>query len=398
MNIFSPIRIFNLSSILLLLTFYSVLVTKEISQRAIYFTKNDVIPLICGIVAFNIGFYFSAKVLNLKPKSYSNLKPSVNLIEGVRKIGIRLVQISIFGYIVWVVIDTESWFNSSSSGHLRTIPGITTFTQFLPVGVACLFYVQKMYQTRIYYKTILFCVLLVTYRTFINNERLALLEVLIPLSVIYLYFYSKQIRTPWWVVYSLALFAVFSLFALTEYFRSWQYYQLQYGLTFMNFITDRFISYYGTALNNGLIYQQIFPQITNLPIGILDWLWQFPVLGSLLTNSLTNQDLVVNWSQALKSYAGTDEYNNINSYFMILSEANLYILAAMFLILGGFFQMMYSKLHNPKSPYVIVLGSLLIGILELPRLFWFGLGRAFPIVISSLLIYLYIKKIERIAG
>ena len=398
MNIFSPIRIFNLSSILLLLTFYSVLVTKEISQRAIYFTKNDAIPLICGIVAFNIGFYFSAKVLNLKPKSYSNLKPSVNLIEGVRKIGIRFVQISIFGYIVWVVIDTESWFNYSSSGHLRTIPGITTFTQFLPVGVACLFYVQKMYQTRIYYKTILFCVLLVTYRTFINNERLALLEVLIPLGVIYLYFYSKQIRTPWWVVYSLALFAVFSLFALTEYFRSWQYYQLQYGLTFMNFITDRFISYYGTALNNGVIYQQIFPQITNLPIGILDWLWQFPVLGSLLTNSLTNQDLVVNWSQALKSYAGTDEYTNINSYFMILSEANLYILAAMFLILGGFFQIMYSKLHNPKSPYVIVLGSLLIGILELPRLFWFGLGRAFPIVISSLLIYLYIKKIERIAG
>ena len=156
MNIFSPIRIFNLSSILLLLTFYSVLVTKEISQRAIYFTKNDVIPLICGIVAFNIGFYFSAKVLNLKPKSYSNLKPSVNLIEGVRKIGIRLVQISIFGYIVWVVIDTESWLNYSSSGHLRTIPGITTFTQFLPVGVACLFYVQKMYQTRIYYKTILY--------------------------------------------------------------------------------------------------------------------------------------------------------------------------------------------------------------------------------------------------
>lgn len=398
MNIFSPIRIFNLSSILLLLTFYSVLVTKEISQRAIYFTKIDAIPLICGIVAFNIGFYFSAKVLNLKPKSYSNLKPSVNLIEGVRKIGIRFVQISIFGYIVWVVIDTESWFNYSSSGHLRTIPGITTFTQFLPVGVACLFYVQKMYQTRIYYKTILFCVLLVTYRTFINNERLALLEVLIPLGVIYLYFYSKQIRTPWWVVYSLALFAVFSLFALTEYFRSWQYYQLQYGLTFMNFITDRFISYYGTALNNGVIYQQIFPQITNLPIGILDWLWQFPVLGSLLTNSLTNQDLVVNWSQALKSYAGTDEYTNINSYFMILSEANLYILAAMFLILGGFFQIMYSKLHNPKSPYVIVLGSLLIGILELPRLFWFGLGRAFPIVISSLLIYLYIKKIERIAG
>ena len=398
MNIFSPIRIFNLSSMLLLLTFSYVLFTKEISQRAIYFTKNDVIPLLCGIVAFNIGYYFSAKVLNLKPKTYSNFKPSVNLIEGVRKIGIRLVQISIFGYIIWIVVDSESWFSYSSSGHFRTIPGITTFTQFLPVGVGCLFYVQKMYETRIYNKTILFCILLVTYRTLINNERLALLEVLIPLGVIYLYFNSKQIRTPWWVIYSLALFVVFSLFAVTEYFRSWQSYKLEYGLTFMNFTTDRFISYYGTALNNGSIYQQIYPQISNLPVGILDWLWQFPVLGSLLNSSLTNQDLVINWSQALKSYAGTDEYTNINSYFLILSEANLYILVAMFLILGGFFQTMYSKLHNPKSPYVIVLGSLLIGLLELPRLFWFGLGRAFPIVISSLLIYIYIKKIERIAG
>jgi hypothetical protein len=166
----------------------------------------------------------------------------------------------------------------------------------------------------------------------------------------------------------------------------------------MNFTTDRFISYYATALNNGAIYQQVYPQISNLPMGTLDWLWQFPVLGSLLNNLLTNKDLFVNWSQALKSFAGTDEYTNINSYFMILSEANLYILAAMFLILGGFFQILYSKLHNPKSPYIIVLGSLLIGILELPRLFWFGLGRAFPIVISSLLIYLYLKKIERIAG
>jgi len=398
MNIFSPIRIFNLSSMLLLLTFSYVLFTQEISQRAIYFTKNDVIPLLCGIVGFNIGFYFSAKVLNLKPKMFSNFKPSVNLIESVRKIGIRLVQISVFGYITWIIIDAESWFSYSSSGHLRTIPGITTFTQFLPVGVGCLFYVQKMYETKIYNKAILFCVLLVTYRTFINNERLALLEVLIPLGVIYLYFNSKQIRTPWWIIYSLALFVVFSLFALTEYFRSWQSYKLEYGLTFMNFTTDRFISYYGTALNNGAIYQQVYPQISNLPMGTLDWLWQFPVLGSLLNNLLTNQDLFVNWSQALKSFAGTDEYTNINSYFMILSEANLYILAAMFLILGGFFQILYSKLHNPKSPYIIVLGSLLIGILELPRLFWFGLGRAFPIVISSLLIYLYLKKIERIAG
>ena len=388
MNIFSPIRIFNLSSILLLLTFYYVLSTNAISQRAIYFTKNDSIPLVCGIVAFNIGYYNSAKVLNLNQKAFSDYKPSVNLIEGVRKIGVRLVQISIFGYITWVLIDIKSWFTYSSSGHLKTIPGITTFTQFLPIGVACLYYVQKIYQTRIYRKTILFCVLLVTYRTFINNERLAILEVLIPLGVIYLYFNSKQTRTPWWIIYSLALFVVFVLFALTEYFRSWQSYKLQYGLTFMNFTIDRFVSYYGTALNNGAIYQQIYPQISNLPKGILDWLWHL----------LTNQDLFVNWSQALKSFAGTDEYTNINSYFMILSEANLYILAAMFLILGGFFQIVYSKLHNPKSPYVIVLGSLLIGILELPRLFWFGLGRAFPIVISSLLIYLYIKKIERLAG
>ena len=398
MNIFSPIRIFNLSSMLLLLTFYYVLFTNAISQRAIYFTKNDSIPLVCGIVAFNIGYYSAVKVLNLNQKAFSDYKPSVNLIEGVRKIGVRFVQISIFGYITWVLIDAKSWFTYSSSGHLKTIPGITTFTQFLPIGVACLYYVQKIYQTRIYRKTILFCVLLVTYRTFINNERLAILEVLIPLGVIYLYFNSKPARTPWWIIYSLALFVVFILFALTEYFRSWQFYKFQYGLTFMNFTTDRFISYYGTALNNGAIYQQVYPQISNLPMGTLDWLWQFPVLGSLLNNLLTNQDLFVNWTQALKSFAGTDEYTNINSYFMILSEANLCILAAMFLILGGFFQIMYSKLHNPKSPYVIVLGSLLIGILELPRLFWFGLGRAFPIVISSLLIYLYIKKIERLAG
>jgi hypothetical protein len=191
---------------------------------------------------------------------------------------------------------------------------------------------------------------------------------------------------------------VFILFAVTEYFRSWQSYKLRYGQTFMDFTTDRFVSYYGTALNNGAIYQQIHPQISNLPTGILDWLWQFPVIGSLLTNLLTNQNLVVNWSQALKSFAGTDEYNNVNSYFMILSESNLYILVAMFLTLGSFFQVIYSKLHNPKSPYVIVLGPLLIGILELPRLFWFGLGRAFPIVFSSFLIYLYIKKKEQTAG
>jgi hypothetical protein len=398
MNIFSPIKIFNLSSVLLLLTFSYVLFTDEINQRAIYFTKNDAVPLVCGIVAFNLGYYTSVKALNLTQKTHSNYNPSANLVEGVRKIGVRLILISLFGYIAWVLLDTKSWFTYSSFGHLRTIPGITTFTQFLPIGVACLYYVQKMHQTSIYRKTILFCILLVTYRTFINNERLALLEVLIPLGVIYLYFNSKQTRTPWWIVYSLTLLMVFILFAVTEYFRSWQSYKLRYGQTFMDFTTDRFVSYYGTALNNGAIYQQIHPQISNLPTGILDWLWQFPVIGSLLTNLLTNQNLVVNWSQALKSFAGTDEYNNVNSYFMILSESNLYILVAMFLTLGSFFQVIYSKLHNPKSPYVIVLGPLLIGILELPRLFWFGLGRAFPIVFSSFLIYLYIKKKEQTAG
>lgn len=397
MNIFSPIKIFNFTSTLLLLVFYYVLFTGNITQRAIYYDKNDSIPIICGIVAFNISYFTTAKIFSLSPKTFSDNKPSVNLIKGVRKIGVLLVQISIFGYIAWVLVDTKSWFTYSNSGHLRTIPGITTLTQFLPLGVACLYYIQKMAQTKIYRNTILFCILVVTYRTFINNERLAILEVLIPLWIIYLYFNTKQTRTPWWAIYSLALFAVFILFALTEYFRSWQFYKFQYGQTFMNFTTDRFISYYGTALNNGAIYQQIHPQISNLPIGILDWLWQFPVLGSFLTNLLINRDLFLNWSQALKSFAGTDEYTNINAYFMIISESNLAILVAIFLTFGSFFQVMYSKLHSPKSPYVIVLGSLLIGVFELPRLFWFGLGRAFPIVISSLLIYLYIKNSERVA-
>lgn len=136
MNIFSPIKIFNLSSVLLLLTFSYVLFTDEINQRAIYFTKNDAVPLVCGIVAFNLGYYTSAKALNLNQKTHSKYNPSANLVEGVRKIGVRLILISLFGYIAWVLLDTKSWFTYSSFGHLRTIPGITTFTQFLPIGVA----------------------------------------------------------------------------------------------------------------------------------------------------------------------------------------------------------------------------------------------------------------------
>ena len=101
-----------------------------------------------------------------------------------------LAILALFGYLISFVIQPESWISKPISGFkLKTIPGITTLTQIAPLAIALLFIGKKIRViTGAENNLINLLLILATWRAFVNSERLALFEVLIPISIIHLLF------------------------------------------------------------------------------------------------------------------------------------------------------------------------------------------------------------------
>ena len=189
-----------------------------------------------------------------------------------------LFVLTLLGYVTWFASATLnaggpgallSVFAGSLSGSaggttdyvtlkqeiFQTIPGITTLTQLglLYVTAEALLWVNRASPRSIALARFAPLLGFTLVRALLVSERLALMEMVIPIGVVLLS------RARWTMARrSLVHFApvlagvgVFTLFAVGEYFRSWSsHYQYYYTGTYLNFAAERFLGYYATALNN----------------------------------------------------------------------------------------------------------------------------------------------------
>ncbi|HZU29063.1 MAG TPA: hypothetical protein VFA04_26305 [Bryobacteraceae bacterium] len=273
--------------------------------------------------------------------------------------------------------------------YLGTISGVTTLTQF---GIAAVVLGAVM-GARSGWKTVrlrmaaIFAMALV--RAVLNSERLAVIELAIPLALVLLRLkllnserLSSRARSLLPFAPVVACVGLLLVFAGFEYLRSWTSFYAGGDLGFWQFASLRLVGYYVTALNNGAVILH-YVGTTSAPYFILRFLWKLPVISQALGGMFPN----LPWDNDGDPYMtvldlhANPEFNNGSGYFMPAVDVGLTGSLIYWLLAGiacGVFYRLYTRQHIAGLLFYPVL---FVGVAEMPRILYWGEGRIFPVYV-----------------
>ena len=385
--LFSPLHLFGIVNVIILVTFFVSTDVASLGQRYWYVSSGDFLIIATGLLGTCTGL-IAARLIRrsqVSPERYELSvfdKSQALVMERFAKI---TFVIAVLGYLVWIATDFRGWTNIENLSHLETIPGLTTLTQFMPISLATFYFLlRNHYSSKSMKIAIQIGFILTLIRSFVNHERLALLECIVPIAVVFFLTQYRDYKFRFYRFYIGGLSGIYVLFSSSEYFRSWQYYRNTIDESFFVFSFFRLINYYATALNNGVVYLDLHDQMSSLPIYSANFLWNFPILGPYIQEILEKVQTNLTWSEVLKSTMGTDEFNNINPYFLVVGELGVVAAYFVFTMLGYVLSRLYQTINSRSSFTIPIYACLVVGILEFPRIFWFGSGRSLPTIIASI--------------
>jgi len=366
------------------------------------------VALLVLFLSLTIGVLFAAGVsTRTRTIDITVTQRQVYFLDRAYKI---LVVLSAIGYGVWVgsaiaqgvgfstvlaVLERSQGAIGELKSNARPIGGITTLTQFAPVAVALNILLWRLGVRHLPSLALLFAAALL--RVFFYAERLALIELIVPAAVIGALILSANSR---WrgrlaIGPALAVPVIWAVFAVSEYFRSWVYYQKQTDMPFVEWVTLRLIGYYVTAYNNSALVADAYKSDSPLPWYSLQWFWNFPGIDAALTHpGISGLPADEWWTATLTSNANIN-FTNTGSFLTTYAEFGLPISVVIWLGAGIAFGMLFNALSRGSLPALLLYATLFVGLLELPRIMYWTLGRSTPIFIAcAVLAYQWAKLIR----
>lgn len=316
-----------------------------------------------------------------------------------------LFALTLFGYMAWFAAATvraggpAALLNAmlgvianpapGASYHVsrelfQTLPGITTFTQLgiLYVTVEALLLVSGGVRRNAALMRLVPVLALAFMRATVMSERLALVEILLPVTVVLLsqarlsYIKSHIVR----LAPAIGATIVFALFAVTEYFRSWTTYKSVYPGPYLQFAAERLAGYYATASNNAAVYYQHVPA---QPLShLLAWTFEFPGIGSSLNGlySYLFGTEIASHTALLTMYANP-EFNNLPLSGVLINDFTLFLAPVAAFLVGIVSYSLYQSFVRGRMLGMLLYPSWFIGILEIPRIYYWFAGRYLPVLV-----------------
>lgn len=362
------------------------------------FRSNHLYMVFAVATAFVLGSWLAKLIFHQKNIGIVNLPiPSQKYIDPFIYISILF---SVIGYFVWIMsamysglslsLITSSLYDPSQLVFLKTyfrntIPGVTTLTQLAPAALLLVTYMANFYGFQKYKKYFILLLILIFIRVFIVSERLAIVEFLLPSLILYIRFYlhnNQNKPIPRILKYAplIGFMCIFSLFSLTEFFRSYSNQFLSsLGLGDVGFFLYSiilFFGYYIVALNTSasmVDYSDLpFPYYT------LVWFWKLPILSELLSyEEIFNFNPNIEYGTILFNYNFTG-LNNPGGLFLPIVDWGFGFGLLWWFLIGFSASLMYRSYLRLKFSGLLLYPFFFIGLLEFPRyLFWTD-GRAFP--------------------
>ena len=265
--------------------------------------------------------------------------------------------------------------------QLELVPGITSLTQVGVASVIISTFLASRREGRRQLVRIGVLLSLALPRAYLLTERLALLELAVPIVVVSAMRLSTSTprghRMARWTP-AVAVPAVLAVFAAFEYSRSWVFYRAHRGGSFVEFALQRIAGYYVTALNNGyidLMYTR-FPGYW--PAGTFQALWTAPGIAQLdLLNKLNGINVNAPKIDVLVQH-GNPEFNNpggIATPFVDYGwSGGLVYLAVAGVVVG----LLYRNFQRSTPEGLLLYPVVFLGLVEIPRYLYWSQGRALP--------------------
>lgn len=217
-------------------------------------------------------------------------------------------------------------------------------------------------------------------RAYLLTERLAVLELVVPLIAIGAAWLRQRPRRGGW----LPLLPVFALpvllvvFGAFEYSRSWVFYRSRTTLSFPQFVVNRLAGYYATSYNNGAL-QLAEPRDPNrLPYNTFEAVWTAPGVAQLkLYSRLSGQNGTALLNRVL-TQRGNPEFNNPGGLAVPTVDLGAIGGIVFFLVAGVLIGLAYRSWQAGDPVGLLVYPVLFTGLLELPRYLYWTQGRVFP--------------------
>jgi oligosaccharide repeat unit polymerase len=326
-----------------------------------------------------------------------------------------LVALTVLGFLVFaarVVQAGVAWTDlSAAAGQegapaikdlVGTVPGLTTMTQFGIAAVIISSVLLAQQYSRAEVVKIVIVLAMAIPRAFVWEERLAILELVVPIIAVWCYRLAavgKATRS----VGALPVVAIPSalgVFAVFEYFRSWHYYR-ESSDSFLGFATDRFAGYYATAINNGYLELTHLNWPERLPSATIDFFWNAPGLQELglhdrFAGNLPGRTTPATYDdyQMMLTQFGNPEFNNSSGYTAPFLDFGTLGGLLYFVAVGVIAGLLYRGFREGR-PFGLLLYPLLFGgLVELPRYIGWAQGRAVPAWVALIIVAIALNRIR----
>jgi hypothetical protein len=303
----------------------------------------------------------------------------------------------------WVIVQMilEGSIGTSRLEH-RTIGGLTTLTQ---LGVAyVILFLDRVWRTkgeplpRRFYWYFWAVVALATLRVYVWAERLALIELVVPMVVLYCMHRGlprrRSLRTIVQLAPLLGIIALLTYFAATEYFRSWNtFYQYQRD-PFGAFVTKRVLTYYYTALNNGAGMLAVLEWPDYRFEHTLQWLYRFP----LMIGPIFRFTLAPNFQPSgfLARYADP-EFNNMSGIYTVFYDVGIAGAVLYAVLWGGLCGYVYNSCKMGAGVGRALFPLVFITLIETIRILYLDEPRAYPALVALVVGY-FLMRDRRASG
>jgi hypothetical protein len=270
------------------------------------------------------------------------------------------------------------------------VAGLTTFTQ---LGIAYVIVAGLLLGTgdeRRTRRRLVVVLVAAAARAFLLSERLALLELVVPLIAVWALRASGHAgrRRRMATLAPVALVpVVVVVFGAFEYVRSWQVYKTQGGTSFIDFVLVRFAGYYATAYNNAAIAYEHSTFQHRVPYGSIQAVWDAPVISQVnLYGVLTGGgDAEAAYGTALAQY-GNREFNNPGGLGVPFTDFGPVGGVIYFFVLGAVVGLIWASLRAGSAWGMLVYPVVVTTLLEIPRYLYLVQGRLLPALVALLLI------------
>lgn len=328
-----------------------------------------------------------------------------------------LVGLSLFGYGAWVAngifrgglrlgdlvaliqsLDAETL---GIKDKLPNIAGVTTLTQvaILAVIVGALVDINRpSARVRNLYRLLIF---IGAVRAFALTERLALVELVVPLAVIRAagMMARGNARERMNVVAApvAGLVAVVLLFGTAEYARSWNFYSEVRDQPFAAFVGERMAGYYATSYNNGALLLRNDPRNNEAPFHTVTFLWEGPAqpVSEALQVGITGSD-IVDEAESRKSILlrrkGNPEFNSPSGVAAPFIDYGYIGGAIFFVLLGLLIGTLHLSFLRSRLWGLLFYPIAFVGILELPRYIYWAQGRTTPALLGAAMVVFFVAR------